>query len=450
MKNGGDGTTATGTMYFSGAKMRAELKSDGQDIVVLADPAAKSQYVLMPSEKMFMQMPIGEGPMSLPVTGASDPANPCSGGSGNTDCEKGDNASVNGYQTVQWDYTSKDGTRTHAWVATKLRFPIKTQDDNGSSMEMTNIAEGPQAAGLFSIPPGYTKMDVGMMGGVGGSRGRGRGSASDPMAAMMANLPPEAQAAMAAGMRGGEGARGAPAVTGSGWEKGNGWLLTFTIKGTDTHSGKGKMLDVESEGRSSFSVTYEGSIPLNHGAPSAGVAGMPGPMWSLLAGAPGLGAAAAERLPISGSVVTGLEADQSWKGDCTIIDPGRTKTTMRGTGKNSASITKIQTEMIGQAMFKLSGDLKTYDLLMGISGPVVKEISQIHEETGMGCNGRAVSAKDKTETKDVGYGFTVDMKGLPLPSTMGPVTGSKKVKVRFGDREGEIESTVSWTITPIR
>ena len=58
-------------------------------------------------------------------------------------------------------------------------------------MEFSAIAEGPQPASLFGIPAGYKKMDVGAMGG----RGRGSaGSPDNPMAAAMANLPPEALA----------------------------------------------------------------------------------------------------------------------------------------------------------------------------------------------------------------------------------------------------------------
>src|SRR5438128_1685509 len=68
-KNGNDGTTATGTMYVGGAKMRTDLTADGQNMILLADPAAKSQYVLMPSEKVYMQMPIGQGPITVPIAG---------------------------------------------------------------------------------------------------------------------------------------------------------------------------------------------------------------------------------------------------------------------------------------------------------------------------------------------------------------------------------------------
>jgi hypothetical protein len=161
--NAADGTTATGVMYFDGTKVRTELTMDGRNMVILADPAAPSQYLLMPSEKMYMALPRGRG--TGQGTGPTDPANPCST-SGNTDCVKGPTETISGYETVRWDYTSQEGTKTTAWVSTKLRFPLKTTDAKGSSTEFSDIAEGAQPATLFAIPAGYTKMDMG---------GRGRG-----------------------------------------------------------------------------------------------------------------------------------------------------------------------------------------------------------------------------------------------------------------------------------
>jgi hypothetical protein len=39
-----DGTAATGVMYFGGTKMRTELAMDGQNVVVLADPAVSRKH----------------------------------------------------------------------------------------------------------------------------------------------------------------------------------------------------------------------------------------------------------------------------------------------------------------------------------------------------------------------------------------------------------------------
>lgn len=454
--NGADGTTATGTMYFGGAKMRSELTSDGQDIIVLADPSAKTQYVLMPSEKVYMQMPIGQGPVSIPVTGPSDPTNPCSGGSGNTDCVKGEKETVDGYDVARWDYTSAEGVRTRAWVSTKLRFPIKSQDDNGSSMEFSNIAEGPQPSSLFSIPAGYTKMDVGMMGGMaaGGGRGRGRGrsNANDPVASMMANMPPEAQAAMAAAMRG-QPPKGTIGPTGSAWEKGNGWIVSMTITATEAE-GPTSTKDAGSTrtSRKSYSIKWTGSAPLNFVSPAAGVPGTPGPIWTLLAGQQDIGMAAANKVPITLSVTVEAKRDDSWTSDCQFsgigyLDPGTRHETTNGTSEESTPITTIGGVVAAQGNLTLSADLKTYDLVFGVGPGKGKEETKEHTEL-VGCKDKQVHKEDKSSTRGASYATSVDLKGLPLPATVSAISGSKKMAVRIDGRE--LNANVAWTITPIR
>ena len=41
MKDGSDGSTSTGVMYFGGSKTRTELTKDGESMIILADPASR-------------------------------------------------------------------------------------------------------------------------------------------------------------------------------------------------------------------------------------------------------------------------------------------------------------------------------------------------------------------------------------------------------------------------
>lgn len=454
-KDGSDGTTSTGTMYFGGAKMRTELTSDGQSVIVLIDPAAKTQYMLVPSEKAYMQMPIGQGPGSMTIAGPSDPTNPCAGGSGNTDCVKGEREAVNGYEAVRWDYTNSSGVRTRAWISTKLRFAIKSQDDAGSSMELSNIAEGPQASSLFGIPPGYQKMDAGMMGGVGGGRGRGRGrgraNANDPMASAMANLPPELQAQMAAAMRGEGGPKGPAAPKGTAWEKGNGWIVTMTITASET---KGPAKSYNGTYQSTFSIKWTGSAPLNFVSPSAGGPGAPGPMWSLLAGDPSIGTAAANKVPVTLSVTTQGTRDGSWPGDCRatamdVSDPGTSHETMSGSAQQSVPIITPSVVLQAQGNLTLSADLKSYDLVFGVGPTKVKEETKKHIET-IECRDKQTHKNDENSTSEVEYSIPVlSVQGQPLPATVSTVTGSTKMAIRINGAH-ELNANVSWTIAPIR
>jgi hypothetical protein len=444
-KNGSDGTTSSGTMYFSGAKMRTDLTADSQNITLLADPGTKSQYVLMPSEKIYMQMPIGQGPVTAPIAGPTDPGNPCGGGSGNTDCVKGSRESVNGYDAVRWEYTNAEGVKTRAWVSTKLRFTLKLEDDEGSSTEFSAIAEGPQAASLFGIPGGYKKMDGGGM----GMRGRGSaGSSDNQIASAMANLPPEAAAAMAAAMRGRgttgpTGLTGPAGPTGSGWEKTKGWVVNLTVTGTGSKDASGE----SGTERQTYTVKVVASVPLNYGSPALGVPGSPGPRWQVIA-APGMGSPEALATPITFNVALDGKIDRAYKGACGIDeDPFTSVGIVKASAQKRGLLTK-PTEELGQTqgLFKISGDLKTYDLMTAVGAVDVKETTETRID-GKGCRSGKPYTKTETKSASPQYSITIDLKGLPMPSAVGPVSGSKKMPMTIGGRQ--MDAVVNWTISPI-
>ena len=447
MVDASDGSTATGMMYFGGAKTRTELTKDGQAMVVIADPAAKSQLILMTEDKMYMQMPMGQGPVNVSISGPSDPTNPCSGGSGATDCVKGKTESVNGHSAVRWDYTNHEGVRTRAWVSLSLRFPVKTEDDDGGKMELSNIAVGPQPANLFAVPAGYTKMDFGGMGAVGATgRGAGRGrSGGDggPIAAAMAGLSPEMREAMANAKRG-QAPPTQAAIAGSDWEKGKGWVLVVTVVGTESKTFANDLIGTASE---TFSGKFVASIPLNYGTPGIGVPGAPGPLWTHMPNE-GMGAPEAFAVPLSFDVETEAKGTGKYGGACGVgADPNTSVTTMKGAGRKSVSIKKMEPELTAQGMFKMSSDLKTYDLIASVSNLQIQEVSQIKYEKKSCKDGHAY-ADNETKTVTPTYSFKVDVKGNPLPARVGVVTGSKRMPMKLGFRE--FETTVSWTITPIR
>jgi hypothetical protein len=460
-KNGTDNSTSTGTIYFGGAKIRTELTTDGQNSVVLVDPAAKSAYILIPDEKAYMQAPLSGGPASAAVTGPSDPANPCAAGSGNTDCARGENERLNGYETVRWDYTSAEGVRTRAWISARLHFAIKTQDDNGSSTEISNIAEGTQSASLFGIPSGYTKMDVGMMGAAGRGRGRGRtnANANDPVATAMANMPPELQAQMAAAMRG-EGPKGPTGPSGSGWEKTKGWVINLTVEGTGVRDASSEAAGVGLD-HETFTVKLVGAIPLNVLGGASGLPGAPGPSWQLmytdLMGSPEVLATPAT----FSATVTGRIDRSSYRGDfkkeCDAIaralasgfgvgDPTTSVGTVKGEAKMRIPITKQSLDDDAQGLFRIAADLKTYDLFFGLATKG-KETTETRTDT-KACRDGKIATTNDTKTAAPDYTVQFEFKGLPMPSTVGPVSGSKKMPLKVGDHQ--VDATVSWTIAPIR
>src|SRR5262245_50046670 len=103
MSGGSLSSPATGVMYFGGSKIRMELTTDGQQMVLIQDPASGSLLMVMSAQRMYMEMPPGMAPVSAPRVRSMDPANPCSGGQA-TACQPMGDETVNGYATRKWQY----------------------------------------------------------------------------------------------------------------------------------------------------------------------------------------------------------------------------------------------------------------------------------------------------------------------------------------------------------
>jgi outer membrane lipoprotein-sorting protein len=156
------GMSGTGKLYFAGQKVRMEMNAQGHDSIMISDQSRKVAYFVMTQQKMYMEMSTDKpGPRRGPDWQAYDVANPCKT-MADTTCEKIGTEVVDGRLCNKWKFTSTSSSRT-VWVDQKTGIPIKTLMSDGTTMELTNIKEGPQSAGLFEVPAGYQKMDMGNM-----------------------------------------------------------------------------------------------------------------------------------------------------------------------------------------------------------------------------------------------------------------------------------------------
>lgn len=155
------GQTQTMRIYQGGKKMRMEMTSGGnQQTISIVDLAARKMFMLMPANKVYMEMPLDTNTAAWAVDEKS----------------RGDyfemkhvgTETVNGYVCDKYVLTPKKPglEKSTAWIAKKLGYLIKSVGEN-YSMELTNIKEGPQAASLFTVPKGYQKMPG--MGGLPGA-----------------------------------------------------------------------------------------------------------------------------------------------------------------------------------------------------------------------------------------------------------------------------------------
>ena len=146
-----------GKVFVKGEKFRQEMNMGGQNHIMIFQKDKGVVWVLMPQQKMYMEMSAGGQQNMAPATPE--------------DMEKmGDKKylgeeKVNGYKCKKYRYTSSDpsvGTTT-MWISKKLNFPIKTEMKGSSgpmSMEYKNIQEKKLPDSLFNIPAGYQKMSM--------------------------------------------------------------------------------------------------------------------------------------------------------------------------------------------------------------------------------------------------------------------------------------------------
>jgi hypothetical protein len=161
-----DSKDVNGKVYFSGSKMRQEMNMEGHEVIQILNLQSKIAEVLMPQQKMYMEMNYGQLAAQhrgkLPDLKSYDPNNPCAQAQ-ETTCEKVGPETVNGRSTEKWIFKNKkDGSTMTAWLDKKLFYPIRMQSKD-MEMNLTNIMEGMPSASLFEVPAGYRKLDIGSM-----------------------------------------------------------------------------------------------------------------------------------------------------------------------------------------------------------------------------------------------------------------------------------------------
>jgi len=152
-----------GKMFLKGDNLRQEMDIKGEKQVTIFRKDKGVVWILMPGQKMYMEMMAGSQNNMAPV----DP----------DELEKIGKKKfigkeeVNGYMCSKYHYTFHDpsvGAATY-WISEKLNFPVKMEMDGPSGHMVTeyrNIQEKTMPDSLFNIPSGYQKMSMPMMPGM--------------------------------------------------------------------------------------------------------------------------------------------------------------------------------------------------------------------------------------------------------------------------------------------
>jgi len=142
----------TGKIYVSGDKSRMEMP----EAITISRLDRKVTWMLMPSEKMYMEQPIN----ARAVAGTQEKFD------GELERVSEGDETVNGRHTTKYRVTFEAGGKQETvfqWIEVGTHFPVKTAAiDNSWSTEFSNIKIGPQDRALFEVPSDYQKFSMGM------------------------------------------------------------------------------------------------------------------------------------------------------------------------------------------------------------------------------------------------------------------------------------------------
>ncbi len=146
-----NGQTTVSKVYITGTKMRVETEQDGEKAIMINDYQNRKIIILMPDDKMYMEMPIQAG-------NANDPDYQKQIKS-LADKKSLGKETVNGYlcEKIQYIYHDKDLGSVTMWYSAELQYYIKIKAKN-IEMELKNIKTGALSQALFTVPPGYSEM----------------------------------------------------------------------------------------------------------------------------------------------------------------------------------------------------------------------------------------------------------------------------------------------------
>ncbi len=164
-----DGVTKS-KVYSTPTMERREMSAGGQQMIAITRHDKKVMWNLMPEEKMFIAMPIGQS--ALKKEDKTDLS------AYKIDQTPMGQETLNGVvmNKAKMIMTGKDGTKMGGFMWTTKEGilakmdAISVEKDKKSrfKLEMANLKIGKQSADLFEVPKGYEKMDMGAMGAMEG------------------------------------------------------------------------------------------------------------------------------------------------------------------------------------------------------------------------------------------------------------------------------------------
>jgi hypothetical protein len=165
---GGRTAAHSGKLNVADRKIRIEPPDLATGFFIVRDDAAAA-YFVKPAQRVFMDAKQSSELTQLLVPVDQD--DPCRQWqamaqiAGVTDqgaawrCERIGDEAIAGRRTIKYRGISPREDRYLIWIDPRIDFVVRLEADDGSTVEVANIQEGPQPPQLFEIPAGYVKFD---------------------------------------------------------------------------------------------------------------------------------------------------------------------------------------------------------------------------------------------------------------------------------------------------
>ena len=146
--------TSSAKLYVSKDKLRIDFAGVSPHSLIV-DDSSRTIVVLYHDRKAYQAL-ASRPAVYFRVTDADDacPAWQAAVGAALL-CQKAGAELVAGRNAVRYTHPAGDGGADEIWVDPALKYVIKWRID-AAEMELHNISEGPQPAGLFVVPDAYT------------------------------------------------------------------------------------------------------------------------------------------------------------------------------------------------------------------------------------------------------------------------------------------------------
>ena len=168
MPHDGVAAVSAGKLRVSDDKVRLETP-ELADGFFLIDGAGPSAYFVRPAAQVFMDAKQSSRlpQMFVPL----DPGDPCrqwqamaklaDAGDGDNPwrCQRIGEAIIDGRRTAAYRAISPSGRDIVGWIDPELKFPLRIRMEDGATITVQNIQQGPLPARLLEIPPGFRKFD---------------------------------------------------------------------------------------------------------------------------------------------------------------------------------------------------------------------------------------------------------------------------------------------------